>query len=122
MNLLVGMCPTLHEGVMRAKNEYSLAVKENAVRQVIETEGNHPSRSAAIRAVAESVGCSAESLRRWVWLWESNRGLRTGLTSLEIHRHSDVQWPEDQASRAATEPKNYPRHYYWSSRDEDADQ
>jgi transposase-like protein len=41
-------------------------LRERAVRLVREQEGEHATRSAAIRSVAAKVGCHAETLRLWL--------------------------------------------------------
>lgn len=42
---------------------YSPELRERAVRLVRKNEGAHASKWAAIRSVAEKVGCNAETLR-----------------------------------------------------------
>ena len=43
----------------------------------------HPSQWAAIRSIAEKLGCTAETLRRWVRQAERDAGQRPGLTTDE---------------------------------------
>ena len=47
-------------------NRYLPETRERAVRMVLANEGGHADRAAAIRAIAPKIGCSRESLRRWV--------------------------------------------------------
>jgi transposase len=68
---------------MSKRNRYSPEVKERAVRMVFEHEGEYGSRWAAIRSIAEKIGCSAEALRSWVNRVEIDAGDRPGLTSDE---------------------------------------
>jgi len=51
---------------MGSRVRYAPAVMERAVRLVFESAAEHVSQWAAIKSVAEKVGCSAETLRKWV--------------------------------------------------------
>jgi transposase-like protein len=50
----------------KCSNKFSLEVQERAVRLVTEQLGEHESQWAAICTVASRIGCTAETLRRWV--------------------------------------------------------
>lgn len=65
------------------------AVKERAVRLVIEHQREYPSLTAAAEAVASQLGVGKESVRRWVIQAQIDAGQRQGMTSeehLEIKR------------------------------------
>lgn len=51
---------------------YSAELRERAVRMVEEHREEHGSERASIQSVAAKLGCSLETLRRWVR--ESQRG------------------------------------------------
>lgn len=59
------------------------AVRERAVRLVVDHRGEYQSTTQAIRAVARQEGVGYESLRRWVAQHEIDAGTREGLTSEE---------------------------------------
>jgi transposase len=61
-------------------------VRERAVRLVLEHQGEYETQWAAIRSIAEKIGCSAEALRTWVRRAERDTGRRPGLTTDEQAR------------------------------------
>ena len=62
---------------MKTQTNFSPEVKERAVRLVREHQGEHESQWAAICSVAAKIGCTAETLRRWVReLRQANETLR----------------------------------------------
>src|SRR5215203_4391377 len=65
---------------------YSPEVRERAVRLVLEGGGDHPTRWAAINSVAGKIGCTTETLRKWVRQAERDGGGRPGPTSAERER------------------------------------
>lgn len=69
---------------MASRSKYSRETRERAVRLVWETEGKHGSQWAAICSVAEKVGCTSETRRKWVRRAERKADGEWGL----VH-HSD---------------------------------
>jgi transposase-like protein len=51
------------------------------VRLVRETAGGHASQWAALLSVSGKIGCTAETLRRWIRKAEIDAGVRPGVTS-----------------------------------------
>ena len=68
---------------MTKRGRYSPEVRERAVRMVFEHEREHPSQWATIESIASKIGCTAETLRKWVRQTERDKGERPGLTSEE---------------------------------------
>src|SRR5262249_21382661 len=58
---------------------------------VVEHEAAHESQWAAIGSIAEKIGCSAETLRKWVRQAERNAGTRPGLTTEERERLKQLE-------------------------------
>jgi transposase len=71
---------------MNTSKRYSPEVQERAVRMVFEHSTDHASQWAAIQSIAGKLGCTTESLRRWVRQAERDQGKRAGLTSDERER------------------------------------
>jgi transposase len=57
--------------------------KARAVRMVVEATPNYPTQWPAIVSVAEKIGVSAETLRKWVRRAEVDGGARPGVTTEE---------------------------------------
>ena len=68
---------------MSKSNRYSPEVRERAVRLVEEAQQDHSSQWAAIQSIAAKIGCTRETLRRWVRQAERDRGERAGLATDE---------------------------------------
>lgn len=47
-------------------NRFSAEFRDRAVRTVLEEEGRHPSRWAAVVSIAPRLGCAKQTLDKWV--------------------------------------------------------
>lgn len=66
---------------MGSGSRFSPEVREGAVRLVLDqVEGNGPTWPAII-SVSSKIGCTPETLRRWVRQAERDKGEREGLTT-----------------------------------------
>ncbi len=81
---------------------YSPEVRARAVRMVLDHQADHPSQWAAIVSIAMKIGCTAETLRKWVRRSERDTGLRPGPTSEERERIKALE-RENRELRQANE-------------------
>ena len=70
----------------KTQNKFSPEVRERAIRLVQEHQGEYASQWAAIQSIAAKIGCTAETLRRWIRQAEKDNGERDGLTTAERER------------------------------------
>jgi transposase len=79
---------------------YSPEVRERAVRLVFEHEAEHESQWAAIGSIAGKLGCTPETLRKWVRQAERDQGRRAGVTSSERERLRQLERENLELRRA----------------------
>ena len=70
----------------KTSSNFSPDVRERAVRMVLEHRPEHASQWAAIVSIAAKIGCTAETLRRWVNQAERDLGRKPGVTTDERER------------------------------------
>ena len=70
------------------------------MRLVLEQQGAHGSQWAAISSVAAKLGCTAETLRRWVRQAERDVGQRGGLTTSEREQFKNLERENRELKRA----------------------
>ena len=85
---------------MARRSRFSQEVRERAVRMVFEHGSEHGSEWEAICSIAEKIGCSAETLRKWVRQTQVDSGQRGGLTSEEQARIKDLERENRELRRA----------------------
>ena len=65
---------------------YSPEVRARAVRMVQEHQDDYASQWSAIVSIASKIGCTGETLRKWLRRTERDQGLREGTTTEERDR------------------------------------
>ncbi len=85
---------------METTKRYPEELRERAVRMVFEGQAEHGSQWAAINSVAAKIGCTPESLRRWVRQAERDAGERPGLSRSDRDRLKDLERENRELKRA----------------------
>lgn len=85
---------------MGRKSRFSQEVRERAVRLVSEQKSAHGSEWASICSVAEKIGCTSETLRKWVRQMERDAGKRPGLTTAEREQVKELERENRELKRA----------------------
>jgi len=85
---------------MSKSNRYSPEVRDRAVRMVFEHEHDYPSPWATIQSIAAKIGCTAETLRKWVRQKERDQGRRAGPTTDERARIKELERENRELRRA----------------------
>ena len=81
---------------------YSPEVRDRAVRMVLDGAGEYGSQWAAIGSIAAKIGCTTETLRRWVRQAERDNGKRAGTTTEDRDRIKALE-RENRELRQANE-------------------
>ena len=79
---------------------YPAEVRERAVRLVAEQRQEHGSQWAAIQSIAGKIGCTSETLRRWVQQAERDEGRRPGLSGSDRDRVKQLERENRELKRA----------------------
>jgi len=85
---------------MNKKTRYSPEIRERAVRMVFEHQAEYDSQWAALNSIAGKIGCTAETLRKWVRRAERDQGLREGLTTSDRERLKALERENRELKRA----------------------
>ena len=85
---------------MQSRPPYAPEFRERAVRFVLEHRQEYESEYAAIRSIAEKMGCSREALRKWVRQAERDKGKRPGPTTEDRQRLRELERENRELRRA----------------------
>jgi transposase len=82
------------------KSKFSPEVQERAVRMVFDAKDQYASQWAAIESIAAKIGCTPETLRRWVRQGERDGGQREGPTTGDQQRVKELEREVRELRRA----------------------
>ena len=83
-----------------SRKPYSPEFRERAVRLFVEHRPEYSSEVAALRAVAEKLGCSPDSLRAWSRQARRDAGERSGPAGAETARIKELEREVRELRRA----------------------
>lgn len=84
----------------RRPGRYPAELRERTVRMVFEAQAHCDSEWEAICSVAEKVGPTAETVRKWVRRHEIDHGKRPGITTDERARLKELERENRELRRA----------------------
>ncbi len=76
---------------MQQKSQFTKEVQDRAVRMVLDQSPQHPSQWAAILSIAPKIGCTAQTLRKWVKRHEIDSGFVPGMKTTERERIKELE-------------------------------
>ena len=85
---------------MSKANRYFPEVRERAVRMVLEHGQEYSSQWSAMCSIASKIGCTPETLRKWVRRAETDQGQRSGMTTDDRERLKSLERENKELRRA----------------------
>ncbi len=85
---------------MKTSKRYAPEVRERAVRMVFEHRGGYASQWETSESISSKIGCTAETLRRWVRQSEIDLGKRGGASTSERERLKELERENRELKRA----------------------
>jgi len=85
---------------MNTPKRYTQGVRDRAVQMVLDHRSEYDSEWAAIQSISEKIGCTAETLRKWVRQAERDTGKRPGHTTEEREKIKSLEREVRELRRA----------------------
>ena len=85
---------------MKKSIKYSPEVRERAERLVFEHQDEYKSQWAALNSIAAKIGCTAETLRKWVRQAEQDKDPQMGQSTAERDRLKELERENRELKRA----------------------
>ena len=85
---------------MNSHKRYPPEVRERAVRLVLKHQEDYNSQWAALTSIADKIGCTAETLRKWMRRAEVDQGNHPGVSSPERERIRELERENQELKRA----------------------
>ena len=85
---------------MSKRKTYSKEVRERSVRLVLEGLDEYGSTWAAVQSIASKMGCTPQTLQKWVKQHQIDHGLKEGQSTSEKQRIKDLERENKELRRA----------------------
>ena len=80
--------------------KFTPELRERAVRMVLEHRADHASQWATIESIAPKIGCTPQTLLKWIQRAEIDQGTRDGVTTAERERVAALEREVKELRRA----------------------
>ena len=81
-------------------SKFTPELRERAVRMVLEHRADHSSQWATIESIAPKIGCTPQTLLKWIQRAEIDQGTRDGVTTAERERVTALEREVKELRRA----------------------
>jgi len=81
-------------------SKFTPELRERAVRIVLEHRADHSSQWATIESIAPKIGCTPQTLLKWIQRTEFDQGTRDGVTTAERERVTALEREVKELRRA----------------------
>ena len=81
-------------------SKFTPELRERAVRMVLEHRADHSSQWATIQSIAPKIGCTPQTLLKWIQRTEIDQGTRDGVTTAERERVTALEREVKELRRA----------------------
>jgi transposase-like protein len=81
-------------------SKFTPELRERAVRMVLEHRADHSSQWATIESIAPKIGCTPQTLLKWIQRAEIDQGTRDGVTTAERERVKALEREVKELRRA----------------------
>ena len=85
---------------MAAPRKYPDELRERATRMAVDARRNPATRAGALRRIGEQLGINPETLRNWVVQAEIDQGHRSGVSTDEARRVTELERENRELRRA----------------------